>query len=258
MTDGDVTTSRSTASDRRGPARPGRRQRVRGRADRCRARGGVATGEVVFNTALSGYQEIITDPQLRRADHHVHLPPHRQLRRQRRRRRVARPRSAAGVIVRDLARRHSNHRAEGRPRRAAPAARHSRHRRHRHPPAHPHHPRHRRDARRVRRRAARPSCAQRPRPSPAPTASTSSPRSRRPSRTLVAARRGARPADRRLRLRHQDDDPAPPLRGSAGSRWCRRRRPPPTCWPADPTACSSRTAPATRPTCSTPPTRSRG
>ena len=26
------------------------------------APGGVATGEVVFNTALSGYQEIITDP----------------------------------------------------------------------------------------------------------------------------------------------------------------------------------------------------
>ena len=43
-------------------ARARRRQRVRGRADRRRRAGGVATGEVVFNTALSGYQEIITDP----------------------------------------------------------------------------------------------------------------------------------------------------------------------------------------------------
>ncbi len=48
---------------------------------------GLATGEVVFNTVLSGYQEVITDPVLRRPDHHLHLPPHRQLRRHPRRRR---------------------------------------------------------------------------------------------------------------------------------------------------------------------------
>ena len=56
-----------------------------GEAIGAEAPGGVATGEVVFNTVLSGYQEVITDPSLRRADHHLHLPPHRQLRRDRRR-----------------------------------------------------------------------------------------------------------------------------------------------------------------------------
>ena len=47
----------------RGP-RARRRHGVRGRGDRrTRARrNGVAAGEVVFNTALSGYQEIVTDP----------------------------------------------------------------------------------------------------------------------------------------------------------------------------------------------------
>ncbi|MCP5030049.1 MAG: carbamoyl phosphate synthase small subunit, partial [Actinomycetia bacterium] len=73
--------------------------------------GGVASGEVVFNTALSGYQEVISDPSyagqiitftyphignygVAEADNEsagVH---------------------ARGVIVRDLARRHSNWRAE--------------------------------------------------------------------------------------------------------------------------------------------------
>ena len=52
-----------------------------GEAIGAEPRGGVATGEVVFNTVLSGYQEVITDPSLRRADHHLHLPAHRQLRR---------------------------------------------------------------------------------------------------------------------------------------------------------------------------------
>ncbi len=43
---------------------------------------GVSTGEVVFNTALSGYQEILTDPVVRRAGDHVHVPAHRELRRE--------------------------------------------------------------------------------------------------------------------------------------------------------------------------------
>ena len=67
------------------------------------------------------------------------------------------------------------------------------------------------------------------------------------TRRAVHGRRRA-PPGRRLRLRHQDDDPAPPRRASPPSRSCRRRRRPPTCSPASPTACSSRTAPATRPT----------
>ena len=50
----------------------------------------VASGEVVFNTVMSGYQEVITDPSYAGPDHHVHHRPPRQLRRERRRLRVAR------------------------------------------------------------------------------------------------------------------------------------------------------------------------
>ena len=62
-------------------------------------------GEVVFNTALVGLPGDRHRPVVRGADHHLHLPAHRQLRRQRRRRREpppvlprrdrARPRRAA-------------------------------------------------------------------------------------------------------------------------------------------------------------------
>ncbi len=62
-------------------------------------------------------------PVVRGADHHLHVPAHRQLRRQRRRRREPRGRSARGVVVRDLARRPSNWRATERPRRRS-CARH--------------------------------------------------------------------------------------------------------------------------------------
>jgi carbamoyl-phosphate synthase small subunit len=72
----------------------------------------VATGEVVFNTALSGYQEIVTDPSyagqvitftyphignygVNEGDDESRHP------------------FCAGVVVRDLATRHSNWRAEG-------------------------------------------------------------------------------------------------------------------------------------------------
>jgi carbamoyl-phosphate synthase small subunit len=73
---------------------------------------GIATGEVVFNTALSGYQEIITDPSYAgqiitftyphignygvNADDDEARRPH-----------------CRGVVIRDLARRHSNWRADG-------------------------------------------------------------------------------------------------------------------------------------------------
>jgi carbamoyl-phosphate synthase small subunit len=75
------------------------------------APGGVATGEVVFNTALSGYQEIITDPSYAGqiiTFTYPHIGNYG----------VAavdsESRSAfcRGVVVRDLARRHSNFRAE--------------------------------------------------------------------------------------------------------------------------------------------------
>jgi len=74
--------------------------------------GGVATGEVVFNTALSGYQEIITDPSYAGqiiAFTYPHIgnygvnPTDFE----------SRGAFCRGVIVRELARRHSNHRADG-------------------------------------------------------------------------------------------------------------------------------------------------
>ena len=41
-----------------------------------------AVGEVCFNTSMTGYQEILTDPVLCRPDHHLHLPAYRQCRHQ--------------------------------------------------------------------------------------------------------------------------------------------------------------------------------
>ncbi len=73
---------------------------------------GVATGEVVFNTALSGYQEIITDPSYAGqmitftyphiGNYGVNTDDNE-----------SRSAFCRGVIVRDLARRQSNHRSEG-------------------------------------------------------------------------------------------------------------------------------------------------
>jgi len=74
--------------------------------------GGVSTGEFVFNTVLSGYQEVISDPSYAGqiiAFTYPHIgnygvnPTDDE---------SARPR-CAGVVVRELSRRHSNHRAVG-------------------------------------------------------------------------------------------------------------------------------------------------
>ena len=54
------------------------------RRRRLRRAASAATGEVVFTTGMSGYQESVTDPSFAAPDHHVHLPAHRQLRRLRR------------------------------------------------------------------------------------------------------------------------------------------------------------------------------
>lgn len=72
---------------------------------------GIATGEVVFNTALSGYQEIVTDPSYAGqiiaftyphiGNYGVNDDDHES----------RRP-FCRGVIVRDLARRASNHRSQ--------------------------------------------------------------------------------------------------------------------------------------------------
>ena len=73
---------------------------------------GIATGEVVFNTALSGYQEIITDPSYAGqmitftyphiGNYGVNQDDYE-----------SRAAFCRGVIVRDLARRASNHRSQG-------------------------------------------------------------------------------------------------------------------------------------------------
>ena len=66
-------------------ARPRGRHDVRGRGDR-RAGRPSSSGEVVFNTVLSGYQEVITDPSYAGQIITLHLSAHRQLRRDRARR----------------------------------------------------------------------------------------------------------------------------------------------------------------------------
>ena len=74
--------------------------------------GGIATGEVVFNTALTGYQEIITDPSYAGqiiAFTYPHIGNYGVTSHDDESRRPF----ARGVIVRDLARRRSNWRAEG-------------------------------------------------------------------------------------------------------------------------------------------------
>jgi carbamoyl-phosphate synthase small subunit len=82
-----------------------------GEAIGAEAPGGVATGEVVFNTALTGYQEIITDPSYAgqiitftypHIGNYGVTPLDDESRRP----------FCRGVIIRDLARRRSNWRAE--------------------------------------------------------------------------------------------------------------------------------------------------
>ena len=176
----------------------------------------------MFNTALTGYQEILTDPSYA-GQIITFTNPHignygvnatdfesRRL-------------FCRGVVVRELARRPSNRNSQGdldsmlrrygipgiagidtrrltrviRDTGAIPGAI---------------------GPGRRRRRGAR----RRRRPSPAPTASTSSPRSRRPSRTRSGQDGDVH--DRRLRLRDQAHDPAPPRPLRLVSTSCRRRR----------------------------------
>ena len=81
-----------------------------GEAIGAEATDGVSAGEVVFNTVLSGYQEVVTDPSyagqiITFTYPHIGnygVTPHDD---------ESRRPHCRGVIVRDLARRHSNHRA---------------------------------------------------------------------------------------------------------------------------------------------------
>ena len=135
-----------------------------------------------------------------------------------------------GVIVRELARRRSNWRAEADLDAMLRALRRPRHRRNRHPPSDPAPPRHRRHAGGVRHRRRGHAAGSGGRASPAPTASTSSPRSRRRERYTVGG--GRRAAGDRLRLRHQALDPPLPVgdrhrRGRSRRHVGRRRARPP-------------------------------
>ena len=62
---------------------------------------GEAHGEVVFNTSMTGYQEILTDPSYRGQIGLHDLPAHRQLRHQPGGRRVAPARGSNGFIVKE-------------------------------------------------------------------------------------------------------------------------------------------------------------
>ena len=105
---------------------------------------GEATGEVCFNTAMTGYQEILTDPVLCRPDHHLHLPAYRQCRHQRRghrdRRTSPRPPACAARAAADVTE-PSNYRAAAPSRCLAESPRHRRPHRHRHAGADRAHPR---------------------------------------------------------------------------------------------------------------------
>ena len=100
-----------------------------------------------------------------------------------------RARSAAGVVVRELARRSQQLAGDEDLDAFLRAPRRARHRRHRHPPPHPPHPRRRRHARARSAPPTRPRSRRRRRPSRAPTASTWSPRSPPPSPTPWATAR---------------------------------------------------------------------
>jgi len=82
-----------------------------GEAFGAEAPGGVATGEVVFNTALTGYQEIITDPSYAGQIITFTYPHIGNYGVTKLDDEAPRP-HARGVIVRELARRHSNWRSE--------------------------------------------------------------------------------------------------------------------------------------------------
>ncbi len=120
---------------------------------------GHAVGEVCFNTAMTGYRGDPHRSILCRPDHHLHVPPYRQCRHQRRRHRDRQSRGDAGRARRRAA--FGDHAAVELPRHAAsrPMAeepRHHRARRPRHPRADRAHPREGHAERGDRPRAIRP------------------------------------------------------------------------------------------------------
>ena len=219
----------------------------------CSARPGVATGEVIFNTALSGYQEIVTDPSYAGqiiTFTNPHIGNYGVNQRDFESRRLF----CRGVVVRELARRPSNRRSEGDLDAMLAPLRRSRHHRHRHPPADPADPRHRRHPRRVRpgRRHRRRGRRGRGR-ARAPTAldlvatvTTAEPYTvgAGGGRRIVAYDYGIK----RTILRH--------LAGLGTVEVVPATTPAADTWPSSPTASSCPTAPATRRASPAPPTSS--
>ena len=210
---------------------------------------GSVTGEVVFTTGMSGYQESMTDPSFARQlitfttahvgnygvseaameSDRIHAAGRDHALRGRLRRRARRRAGLAELAAR---------------------ARHPRHQRRRHARAGPPHPLRRRDARRdlLRRRAASSEARERIDAEPsmvgrdlAREVTIAAPRDLR--------RRGRRPADRRAGHRASSavDHPQLHRRAVRRSRSSRARARPRSCWRATPTASSSSPAPATPP-----------
>ena len=224
-----------------GGAGPGRRHHVRGRGDRRRTAGGVAAGEVVFNTVLSGYQEVITDPSYAGqiitftyphiGNYGVNRPTTRP---------AGRSAGAWWSGSWPGAAATGGATATSTP---APAARHRRHRRHRHPAAHPPPPRRRRHARRLRhRRRGHLRAAAVAEPGTDGVDLVAEVTTAEPYTAGGGAASGSWPTTSASSGRSCATSAPSPR-----SRWCRRPRPRPTSWPASPTACSCPTARATRP-----------
>ena len=195
---------------------------LRGRGRR-RRRSRSATGELVFNTAMSGYQEVITDPSYAGQVIAFTYHPHRQLRHQRRRRRGRR--AALPRRGRPRPRRRAlNWRADRGPRAVPGPPRRARPDRRRHPAPDPAPARRRAPCRAPSGPPARPSCGRGGAAAePAPTAWTWSRGSPPPEPVPPAATGRCR--DRRLRLRRQGHHAPPPGGAGDGDRRAGRRRP---------------------------------
>ena len=135
--------------------------------------GGVSSGEIVFNTVLSGYQEVVTDPSYAGqvvAFTYPHIGSYGVTPLDDEARRVF----CRGVVVRDLVRAPSSWRATGAFEDFLGQRRRARHLGRRYPTPHAPHPRARRHGMRLRHRARVRAAARRPRPNRARPGATSS------------------------------------------------------------------------------------
>ena len=222
-----------------------------GEAIGARPEGGVATGEAVFNTVLSGYQEVITDPSYAgqviaftypQIGNYGVNPTDDE---------AARP-HCRGVIVRDLCDRPEQLALDRVPRGVPDPALGPRHHRDRHPAAHPPSPRPGGHALRVRHR--QPGRPGRPAAASAPSTDGSGPGVGGDHQGDRHQGVGALPGGG-LRLRDQRGHGAPTGRAGHRHRWCRPRRRPTRCSGSSPTGSSCPTVRGTRRPC--PPSSAR-